>query len=362
MTTEISHVVSDLAISPGEVLQEEIEARGMTQRELAARLGRPPQVINEIIRAKKAITPDTAIGLGKVLGITPQYWINLETDYRMTLAHNREKVALADNVQWLDAYPVREMIKRGWIKADRDKISRLKALLAFLEVAVPEPLAYQEAVGFRITEAAQQKISPGALAVWLRKGELEARERSTADYDADAFRAALGDIRQMTEDPPDKFVPAMTALCAQAGVALCLVPELPKSGANGVARWLSDSNALLQMSIRGKWADIFWFTFFHEACHLLHHRTRRRIVIDGIADPDLAELEAEADQFARDFLIPPEAWRTFCASGSFTSQSVRKFARSAQIAPFIVVSRLQKEKRLPYNQLANLKRRYEWRQ
>ena len=89
MTTEISHVVSDMAISPGEVLQEEIKARGMTQKELAARLGRPSQVINEIIRAEKAITPDTAIGLGKALGIDPQYWINLENDYRMTLKGKR---------------------------------------------------------------------------------------------------------------------------------------------------------------------------------------------------------------------------------------------------------------------------------
>ena len=99
MTTEISRAVSDLAISPGEVLQEEIEARGMSQKELAARLGRPPQVINEIIRAKKAITPDTAIGLGKVLGIDPQYWINLETDYRTTLARNRENAALVDDIR-----------------------------------------------------------------------------------------------------------------------------------------------------------------------------------------------------------------------------------------------------------------------
>ena len=90
MTTESSRVASDMAISPGEVLQEEIEARGMSQKELAARLGRPPQVINEIIRAKEAVTPDTAIGLGKVLGMNPQYWIRLETDYRMTVVRNRE--------------------------------------------------------------------------------------------------------------------------------------------------------------------------------------------------------------------------------------------------------------------------------
>ena len=317
MVTEISRVASDMAISPGEILLEEIEARGMSQKELATRLGRPPQVINEIIRGKKGIMPDTAIGLGKVLGIDPQYWINLETDYRMTLARNREKAALAENVRWLDAYPIREMIKRGWIEAGRDRVSRLKALLAFLEVAVPEPLAYQEAVGFRITEAAQKRVSAGALAVWLRKGELEARERSTADFDPGTFRAVLDDIRLMTQDPPDKFVPAMTRLCGLAGVALCLVPELPKSGANGAARWLTDRKALIQISIRGKWADIFWFTFFHEACHLLHHRSRRRIVIDGIADPDTAELEAEADHFARDLLIPPHAWKTFCDCGSF---------------------------------------------
>ena len=98
MATDIPPVVSDMAIFPGEVLQEEIEARGMSQKELAAQLGRPPQVVNEIIRGKKAIAPDTAIGLGEVLGIDPQYWINLETDYRMTLARSRENTALADNV------------------------------------------------------------------------------------------------------------------------------------------------------------------------------------------------------------------------------------------------------------------------
>ena len=71
----------------------------MSQKELAARLGRPPQVINEIIQSKKEITPITAIGLAKVLGINTQYWINLEKDYRMTLARNREKTALAGKVQ-----------------------------------------------------------------------------------------------------------------------------------------------------------------------------------------------------------------------------------------------------------------------
>ena len=168
---------SDMPIPPGEILEEELEARGMTQKELAARLGRPAQVINEIIKGKKAITADTAIGLGKVLGIDAQFWTNLEADYRLALAQNRDRDALFANVHWLDDYPIREMIKRGWIEADRDKPSRLKALLSFLGAAVGEPRAYQQAVGLRITEAAQRKmISLGALAAWLRKGELDAQE------------------------------------------------------------------------------------------------------------------------------------------------------------------------------------------
>ena len=352
MTTKPPRVFSDLPIPPGEVLAEELEVRGMTQRELAARLNRPAQVINEIIRGKKAITPDTAIALGKVLGGDPQFWTNLEADYQLTLARQREKVALDAEMQWLNEYPVTELIKRGWLTAGRDKESRLKALLDFLGVASIEPKVYQAAIGFRITESAQRKVSPGALAAWLRQGEIQAQKIDTADYDAEAFSKALTATREMMEHPPREFIPALTELCAGAGVAFCVVQELPKIGANGVARWLTDRKALIQMSIRGKWADIFWYSFLHEAGHLLKHRTQRRIVIDGLNDdPEMAKIEAEADQFARDFLIPPEDWEQFCDEGYFTPSSIRSFARSVGVAPFIVVGRLQKEKLVAYNRL-----------
>ena len=176
MVNKEPRTYSDTPIPPGEVLEEELEARGMTQRELAARLGRPAQAINEIIRAKKSITPETALGLAAVLGIDAQFWVNLETDYRMTLARKREQDMIQSNVQWLNHYPVREMLKRGWIEAGKDRPSRLKALMSFLGVAVAEPQAYQKAAGFRITEAAQHRISLGALAAWLRKGELDAQK------------------------------------------------------------------------------------------------------------------------------------------------------------------------------------------
>ena len=361
MTTKLPRAYSDLPIPPGEILAEEIEVRGMTQRELAARLGRPPQVINEIIRGKKAITPDTAIGLCQVLGIEASYWMNLENDYQMTLARERNRNAMAREEQWLGQYPVRELIKRGWMDAGRDKASRVRALMSFLEVASLEPRVYQEAVGFRITDAAREKVSLGALATWLRKGELDAEGIQTVDYDAEAFRGALTEIRGFTQEPPQQFEPKMRSLCAEAGVAFCVVQELPKLGANGAARWLNDRKALIQMNIRGKWADVFWFSFFHEAGHLLRHRYQRRIVVDGLdADPETAGIEAEADEFARDFLIAPEQWRDFCSVGYFDTGDIYEFAHSIGIASFIVVGRLQKEGFLPYNRLTTMKRRYKW--
>lgn len=223
-------------------------------------------------------------------------------------------------------------------------------------MADAKPQVYQEAVGFRITEAAQQKISMGALAAWLRKGELEAQEVQTAAYNKDAFRRALVAIRGMTEDPCETFVPAVRELCAEAGVAFCVVQELPKSGANGATRWLSPQKALLQMSFRNKYADIFWFSFFHEAFHLLNHGRQRRVVIDGLdADPDMAAMEADADRFARDFLIAPGDWSAFCRIGHFSQGSVREFAQSIGVAPFVVVGRLQKEELIAYGQLSALK-------
>ena len=82
MSTNSPRPVSDLAIPPGEVLAEEIAARGMSQVELAARLGVPAATLEMIIRGESAVTDEIAAKLFQVLGIEASYWINLETDYR----------------------------------------------------------------------------------------------------------------------------------------------------------------------------------------------------------------------------------------------------------------------------------------
>ena len=349
-------VYSDLAIPPGETLAGEIAARGMSQTELAARLGRPVQVVNEIVHAKKAITDNTALGLEKVLGIPATFWVNLEQNYRMTNARLRERDRLQADEDWLKELPVREMEKRGWITAGRDAQEKVRTMLQFFGVA--NVAAYRkttQVLGFRISDKA--RVSPGALAAWLRKGELEAQSIATRPFDASLLLNAASQARTMTEEPPADFAPRLTHLLSQAGVAFVVVRELPKTGANGVARWLTDRKALIQLNLRYRWHDIFWFTVFHEICHVLKHRSKK-IIVDGTDKS--GPLEDEANSWAADFLVPPHAWADFRHTPTFTKSNITAFAHSIGISPGIVVGRLQREKYLKYSEMSELKSRFGW--
>ena len=221
-------VYSDLAIPPGETLADEIASRGMSQTELAARLGRPVQVVNEIIHGKKAITDNTALGLEKVLGIPAAFWVNLEQSYRMTRARLRERDRLQAEQEWLKELPVREMQKRGWIAVGRNPQEKMRTLLQFFGVA--NVTAYRkttEVPGFRISENA--KLSPGALAAWLRKGELEAQTIETRPFDSALLLDAARAARTMTAQPPHAFASRLTRLFADAGGGVCRGPGAAKN-------------------------------------------------------------------------------------------------------------------------------------
>ena len=348
---------SNTAVSPGSILKVEIDFLGITQKDLAARMGRPTQAISEIISGKKAVTPETALELESVLGIKAHVWVNLESGYRLTLARTQEQANMASEVALLKDFNVRELEKRGWIPQKEDSTDKVAALRKFLGIASLTEYQRVNAAAYRITGG--ENYSPHALAVWLRKGELGAEKIETAPYNQEDFARAIRTIRGLNTASPDKFIPKMKQLCASAGVALVLTPELPKSGANGVARRLSGGKPMIQLSLKWRWADIFWFTFFHEAGHILNHKRDFYIQYPTSTVRKLPE-ELEADQFAADTLIPPAEWRRFVDRGILTAVSVCRFASSIDIHPGVVVGRLHHEGLLPYNKLSKLKRRFHW--
>jgi len=351
--------IPDFVSPPGETLLETLDAIGMTQADLAERTGRPRKTINKIIHGTTAITPETALQLERVLGITASFWNNRERHYQESLARAQEHQELQDQVDWLKQIPVKAMAARGWIPAFEDPVAQLVEVIEFFGVASPkqwENLWLGDAVSFRQSPAFES--DPGAVSAWLRKGELDSLEIDCQPFNDDDFQNALWGIRDLTTTPPDAFVPEMQALCAQSGVAVVFVPELPKSRTSGATRWLSPHKALIQLSLRYKTDDHLWFTFFHEAGHIMLHGKRDVFLEDG---DEKNEKEQQADRFAADFLIPPVEWERFKPSGKhYSKNDVVKFANRIGIAPGIVVGRLQREKLMPFSHLNGLKRRLAW--
>jgi HTH-type transcriptional regulator / antitoxin HigA len=346
----------DWAVSPGEILQEALEERGMSQSELARRMGRPIKTINEIVNGKAAITPDTAIQLERTLGITATFWNNLEASYREYLARQRAHEELEANAAWVDAFPVKELAEYNLINRGPSKAETLRSLLEFFRVSSPnawETHWLAPTANFRASPAFE--ASPHAVAAWLQWGERAAIEIETQPFDAARLQEVLSDIRGLTRrEPFAQTVADVQRLLASAGVALVITPEIGKTRLSGAARWLSLDKAVIQLSLRHKSDDHFWFTLFHEGRHLL--TGPRMDFIDADSDDQIDEAEQDADQFARDTLISPDDYAAFVSKGSFTEQSVRGFAKMVGIAPGIVVGRLQREKLLLPSHLNNLKK------
>lgn len=276
---------------------------GMTQRDLANRCGRPVQVINEIIRGKKAITQDTALELERVLGIPAHMWVGLEAEFQMTKARLRERDELDRQTEGLMAFPVDDMERMHWIPAGGTKTQRVARLLRFFGVA--SFTAYQttaiNGAGATLPTGANSELAKGALNAWLRKGEIDGHALQTEGFDRARFILALHEILTMTTGATSAVLPQVQAMCASAGVAVVLTQPLAQSGATGCTRWLTPSKALLQLCDRGAPANQLWFQFFHQSHHVSKQRTRR-LFMEGVGLED--DEERDADRFAHEMLSP----------------------------------------------------------
>lgn len=353
-----NHYAPDFVTPPGDTLLETLNVLGMTQTELAERTGRPKKTINEIINGKTAITPETALQFERVLGVPASFWNSREQQYRASLAKQAEQKALQAHPDWLKQFPVREMIKRGWLTSRTDNVEQLQEVLGFFGIATPsqwDTLWSATAVSYR-----QSKVwttDPYILSVWLRRGQIEAQQVECAPYNPEGFELTLRKIRLLTDTDPDVFQPETIRLCAQEGVAVVFVPELPRVRVNGATYWYANK-PVIQLSLRYKSDDQLWFTFFHEAGHILKHG-KRNLFIEANGDED--EKEAEANRFASDMLIPPEKYHQFHPRGlHYSKAEIIAFAHELGIAPGIVVGRLQHDHKLPNQNCNDLKRRLLW--
>lgn len=348
----------DDAVPPGRTLQETLDDLQMDQRELAERTGLSVKHVNQVIKGVATLTPDTAIRLERVTGVPATFWNNLEANYQthqMRASHrgrSREPSVLA----WLKNIPTKELISRGKISGAGNSTALLEEVLRFFGVASVEAWkAGWEKPQFAFRKSPAFEGQKGAMATWLRLCELAAVEMDCKPFAKKKFQAALQQIRALTVSEPEVFIPAIQSLCREAGVAVVFVREIQGAPVSGAAKWLSPRKAMLGLNLRGKVNDRFWFSFFHEAGHLLHDSKKETYIdVHAVDDPR----EQRANQFAANFLIPPA--KAGELADLRTADDVESFARQLGIAPGIVVGRLQHDGTIPYSQWNGLKKKLKW--
>lgn len=353
----------DKVSPPGDTLADIIEERGMTQIELAERTGRPTKTINEIIRGKAAITPETAILFERVFGTPAEFWNQREANYRAYRARRREAETLKTQKNWLKQFPIREMKNRGWIPDCGPSVTELMiCVLNFFGVASPEQWEAgwtKRRLAFR--KAMNLSSDVGATTVWLRQGEIEGERIECKPFDRELLIASLSKIRALTtERDPAICIPELRKICAECGVAVVLVKPFPKVPVYGASCWLNPEKALIQLSVRGKTADNLWFTIFHELGHILYHSKKELFVeIKGKRSEQSRE-EHEADSFSAETLIPKRQLDQWLSeSHEINPKTVIEFSSEIGVAPGILVGRLQHDRKIPFSSLNDLKFWYE---
>ncbi len=352
---------SPVAIPPGETIKDIIEARDMSQKELATRMGRPPQEVSYLINGKRTITPVTAKQLEYVLGIKASFWLNIERDYQETKARLESEALLSEQIEKAKHFPYSEMVKFGLVNADREPIKRVSNLLSFFQVADFDALYNHIDCVFgyyALRRSEKFKSSRYRLAVWLRMGEIEASDLKLKKFNSKLMQKYLPTIRSLTLEKPEYFVPELKKIGCECGVAFLFIREVKGFPVSGLTRWIG-TKPFIQLTLRYKTNDHLWFSLFHEIGHVLNYKSGGFYINmenSRIDDP----FEEEANKFARNTLISESVYQQIIAYRFPSEKLIRDFAKRIGIAPGIIVGRLQHDKKIGQNQLNKLKIRYNW--
>ena len=329
---------------PGEFLREELEAREWSQQELADILDRPPRLISELIAGKRAITPETAKGLADALGTSPDYWMNLESQYQLS------KVKLPnDNVarkaRLYDKFPVREMLRRGWVRASENIDVLEQRFCAFF--SMPDMSVEPELCHSAKKTDAHLDASPLQLA-WLFRVKAMACQQVVPAYSRAKLLAAVEKLKTLTLSPEEvRHVPR---ILAEAGVRLVLVEPMVGSKMDGACFWLEGDKPVIGMALRFDRIDNFWFVLRHEIEHVLREdgKANNQAVIDTDVGEDKAELpecERLANAAGAEFCVSSAELESFIARVQpyFSEEKVLRFAQRIGVHPGLVVGQLQRK-------------------
>ena len=345
-TVELAEV-----FAPGEFIQEELEARGWTQSELAEIMGRDTALVSAIISGKRAITPETARDLGEAFGTGGQFWLNLEAAYRYSRIDPTDTVSR--RAKLYSQAPIQQMVRRGWISEDAPKdIAKLeKQYKRFFGVSsVDEELAL-------LAHAARKSSNYNSVTIeeraWLYRARNMAKLLACNSFSTSALNSALCEVKALLLSPEE--IRKLPGILQKAGIRLLILENLTKTKIDGACFWLNNASPVIALSLRFDRIDWFWHTVLHELRHVFKREGRARAIVDtaldqsGSAD-ERPEQEINADRKAAAFMVPPDQLMDFIVRVKpfYSKTKIKGFAQRLGVHPGIVVGQLQYRGEISY--------------
>ena len=326
---------------PGLTLNEKLKEIGMSKKEFALRTEKPEQTIIKIINGNSAITPDMSIQFENVLKIPANFWLKKQYRYDEIVARNKRQSFNEEAEEWARCFPYATMANFGWVPLTRKIEEKVDALFQFFGLSGKtawDDYYYEQKLKVCFRVSLKQTAESHAVSAWLRQGEIVAADLNVPTYNSKIFKRKLRRIKILMVNHPERFFIQLQELCRQAGVKVVYTPCLPKAPISGSTRWIGDA-PLIQLSDRYKRNDIFWFTFFHEAGHILLHG-KKYVSIENIDfhDVDL-EKEEEADAFAVNWTFTEEQEQEVLAARPITENDVVSFAKKFGTHPAVIIGR-----------------------
>ena len=337
MSNVTTEALPNYAVATGEYIAEWMEDNDINAAELARRLGVSRKHVSELLHGQASLSHEMALRLERVTGVPASNWNNLEALYQEDRARLAAQAELAADYDVVAKFPLNYLRKWGFVTAPKtDHPAIVSQVLDFFRVGNAAALTASwagSAIAYRKTAASLP--SREDLMTWLMVAEHSVSADDLPPFDREGLESVVPKLRELTLGNPTTYVEEAVKLLASVGVALCLVPEVPKLKVYGATRWVQ-GHPMIQLSLRGKTDDQLWFTLFHEVGHVLKHPPTK-LYMKEVNQKE----EDEANRFAADTLIPPRQVARMPRGRNV--QAVRDFASEIGIAPGIVIGRIQRE-------------------
>lgn len=337
--------MSDTTQTVGQVIKAEMEKRGWTQADLAMVLGKHQPYINELTQDRRSITPEMAMALAAAFGNAPDFWLNLDAGYRLSLLEPNSEIERRAKI--FGIAPVKDMEKRGWIRPTSSLDTLEKEICRFYHIDSIEERPKFHANARKPFE--NQNLNP-AQAAWCVRAARLATVVDAEKFVGNNFKDAIPEIVKLA-DYPEKSK-HLAKLLAKAGVRLVVIEPLPYSKIDGAAFWLADDAPVVVLSLRYDRIDCLWFTLLHELSHI-RHRDAQSVdsEIFGEQKADSAdEIEQRANREAANSMIPKAALDSFVlrVKPFYSKPKIVQFAIRMNVHPGIVVGQLQHRKEIQW--------------